>query len=990
MTVFVHRRVVAPPTKDPTAWTRRWRGTTPYRLPPGGTNARRMNERGMPTLSARNAEGKGDDTTPAPAGRERTVPPMASSEGDDESLVARAGVVLPAGTRVTPMLRQWLSAKAKAPDAILLFRMGDFYELFGDDARNAGRVLDLAVTTRDRDKGDSAMPMAGFPHPAAPAYIAKLIAAGLKVAVCDQLEDPALARGIVKRGVTRLVTPGMVLDEESLDARCNNFLVGVVDDGDDHEHRFGLCAVDVSTGEVLCTTATHEAAVIDEVQRLGPREVVVAAGLSEAFVARLCEGRAGEPPRRLETRRVERTRSGRRTLVQALGPADPLLLESGRRTALVAAELCLSYAQETGQGSLPRHLQPPRGYVLEQRLLLDATTRAHLDLCGPAGDTRKPGTLLWHFDRTKTAAGGRRLLRALLQPLAARDQIEAQLDRTAALVDQPATRAALGTLLSAMADVERLVARASNGRAGPRDLWRLHRALERFPAIGEALVDEPAWIKLLAPLSMAIERCSLVSEELGRALHDESPTMLGDEPAFRPGYDEALDNFITLKSGGAAQIAALEQTEREHTGIPSLKVKHNSVFGYYLEVTKSHQGKVPGHYQRKQTVANGERYVTDELRALEEHIEGADGRRRRRESELFAALLERVAQESASLLAVASFVADVDATLSFAEVAVSERMVRPQLLDADKRSLVLEDVRHPVVEFLCRQRGESFVPASVILDDDRQILVVTGPNMAGKSTVMREVALAQILAQAGSFVPARSATLSLCDRVFTRVGASDDIASGRSTFMVEMTETSHILRGATPFSLVLLDEIGRGTSTFDGLAIAWAVAEHLHDVTRARTLFATHYHELCDLALHLPRLKNVHVVVKEWGDDVVFVRTLEDGPAGRSFGVAVARLAGLPERVVTRARAVLAHLEGVPEAATTTTTGMPRAGSRPSRPAPPQLTLFAPPVALEQSDGASEAGRRLLTKLRQIDVVRLTPLQALNTLASLVDDARKE
>jgi DNA mismatch repair protein MutS len=956
-------------------------------------------------------KGSSSSSAPSPAGtvaprstatsRHRSTQPQSTSEAeaeDDDDLIRRACVTLPPGTRVTPMLRQWLLAKSKSPDAILLFRMGDFYELFGDDAHAAGRVLDLAVTTRDRDKGDDAMPMAGFPHPAAPGYIAKLIAAGLKVAVCDQLEDPALARGIVKRGVTRVVTPGMVLDEESLDARCNNFLVGLVDSGDDSEHRFGLCALDVSTGEVLCTTVEHEAAVVDEVQRLAPRELVVVDGLAAAFIERLRATRPGEAHRRLETRRLERARPGRRPLVETLGTPDPLLVDGGRRIALAAAELCLGYAEETAQGTLPRHLQPPRGYVLDERLLLDATTRAHLDLCGPTGDLRKAGTLLWHVDRTKTAAGGRRLVRLLQQPSAALAEVDARLDRTAALVDDPGARAALGDLLTATADVERLVARASNGRAGPRDLWRLHRALERFPAIGEALVDHPPWMTLLGPLAQAIERCSIVSEQLGRALTDQSPTILGDEPAFRPGYDSALDEMVALKDGGAAQIAALESTERERTGIPSLKIKHNSVFGYYLEVTKTHQGKVPAHYQRKQTIANGERYVTDELRALEEAVDGADSRRRRRENELFVALLEQVAAEAPALLAVAAFVADVDATLSLAEVAVSDRMVRPQLLPPQRRSLVLEEARHPVVERLCRERGEAFVPASVTLDDERQVLVVTGPNMAGKSTVMREVALCQILAQAGSFVPARSATLSLCDRVFTRVGASDDIASGRSTFMVEMTETSHILRGATPHSLVLLDEIGRGTSTFDGLAIAWAVAEHLHDVTRARTLFATHYHELCDLTLHLPRLKNVHVVVKEWGDDVVFVRSLEDGPAGRSFGVAVARLAGLPDTVVTRARTVLAHLENDDTAPTpspestpaSARPGLPRAHRRSTRGTnAPQLVLFSPPAAPEPAAAVDERGERLLAQLRALDVMRMTPLQAMNALAALVEDARR-
>jgi DNA mismatch repair protein MutS len=634
--------------------------------------------------------------------------------------------------------------------------------------------------------------------------------------------------------------------------------------------------------------------------------------------------------------------------------------------------------------------------VLADRLSLDQTTRAHLDICGPAGDLRKSGTLLWHLDKTKTAAGGRRLLRLLLQPSADLTEIEGRLDRLQVLVDDPALRQCLLEALGG-ADVERLVARAANGRAGPRELLRLHQALLRFPVVVEALFAHPVWAEAIAVLGEAIEACSVVCVELGRAIREDAPGSLGDDRAFCDGYDAVLDELWALQSGGQSQIAALESKERELTGIPSLKIRFNSVFGYYVEVTKAHQAKVPERYKRKQTIANGERYLTDELSLLEEQVDGAGGGRRRREGELLQQLLALVGTHARALLEAAAFVADVDAVTALAEVAVAGRYTRPILSAKEGRRLVLDDVRHPVVERWCQERGEPFVPASITLDGERQILVVTGPNMAGKSTMMRMVALCQLLAQCGSFVPARSASLTLCDRIFTRVGASDDIASGRSTFMVEMTETSHILRGATPHSLVLLDEIGRGTSTFDGLAIAWAVAEHLHDTTGARTLFATHYHELTALDAHLGRLKNVHVVVKEWGDDIVFLRTLDDGPAGRSYGIQVARLAGLPVTVVARAKEVLAHLEGeAPPAHGGTQKPLPRTlgggvvkklGAN-----APQMSLFTPsnPAAEEAAAGVvDDKALRLLDRLKAVDVNRLTPLQALNALAALVDDARR-
>lgn len=905
-----------------------------------------------------------------------------AAPGEDEELVARSRVTLPPHTKVTPMLRQWLAAKAKAQDAILLFRMGDFYELFGDDARTAGTALDLSVTTRDRDKGDDAMPMAGFPHPAAPGYIARLIAQGFKVAVCDQLEDPALAKGIVKRDVTRLVTPGMVLDDESLDAGSNNFLVGIVAGSAavDDRDRFGLCALDISTGELLCTTAASDAAIVDEVLRLAPREVIVDEAVGAQLVERLLEVRPGTPARRVERRPAPT----RRRLVDGLGTPDAWLLE--RKVALFAAELCLGYAKETGQGRLPGHLRPPVPFSLDERLLMDATTRGHLALCGPPGDLRRPGTLLWHLDRTRTATGGRRLLRRLLEPTTNLDLIGQRLDRVAALIDDASLRHRLGASLQAMGDVERLVARVASGRAGPRELRRLGHAVSRLPQIAGDLVDVAAWGDDVVGLGGAIDDAIATADLVGKAIVDDAPQVLGDERAFCEGYDGELDVLWGLTSGGQGQIAALEAREREQTGIPSLKVRFNNVFGYYIEVTKTHQARVPAHYVRKQTIANGERYTTDELATLQEQVEGADARRRRREGELFSALIDDVRGRARGLLTLASFVADVDATLALAEVAVADRAVRPTVLPAAARRLFVDELRHPVVERLCRERGEAYVPSSVALDGERQLLVVTGPNMAGKSTLMRQVALCQLLTQAGAFVPAGRAELSICDRIFTRVGADDDTVSGRSTFMVEMTETSHILRGATPQSLVLLDEIGRGTSTFDGLAIAWAVVEYLHDVVGARALFATHYHELTALEDSLPRMKNVHVVVKEFGDDIIFVRTLKDGAAGRSYGIQVARLAGLPGVVVDRARAVLAHLEG-DDASADDARPMPGTRSRIAK--APQMSLFAPAPPASPAPPIPTEIERLLSRLAGVDVARLTPLQGLVLLDELVREARR-
>jgi DNA mismatch repair protein MutS len=876
----------------------------------------------------------------------------------DQELVQRAGVALSPTTKITPMLRQWLEAKAKAKGAVLLFRMGDFYELFGEDTEVAARVLDLAVTTRDRDRGEDAMPMAGFPHTAAPAYVARLIGAGLKVAICDQLEDPALAKGIVKRGITRMVTPGTVIDDESLDARANNYLVAVVGTSS----RYGLAALDVSTGSLLATCIAGDAALLEELHRLQSREWILPTGF----------GVTAPDDIRVDHRPVPKTND----LVTGLGAPDPLLTDDDQQPALLACEMVLQYAAELGQGALPAHLSPPRGYHVSARLSLDASTRAHLDVHGPSNELRKAGTLLAYLDDTQTAAGGRRLLRRLLEPSTDRGHCERQLDCVAALVDDVAARVALEDALMGMADIERLVARAGSGRAGPRDVVRLRAALAQLPAVVSSLSSATAWSSSLQQAHDALLSTASLCETMRRALVDEAPILIGDEPIIRHGYDGDMDALLDASAHARQAIAQLEDRERTQTAIGNLKVRYNSVFGYYIEVTKTHQHKVPSHYRRKQTVATGERFVTDELSSLETEVDRAEQGRRRREAHLFEALLQQVRDHSASLLLVAALAADADASLSLALIAASHRWVRPTLVPAEQRTLVLRGCRHPVVEQQCQRKAVAFVPNDIRLDAERQLVIVTGPNMAGKSTLMRQVAVCQLLAQCGSYVPADEATLSMCDRIYTRVGANDDARTGRSTFMVEMTETAHILRGATAHSLVLLDEVGRGTSTYDGLSIAWAVTEYLHDATGARVLFATHYHELTGLQASRPRVHNAHVAAKEWQDGIVFLRTLEDGPAARSFGVQVAKLAGLPTTVVARAQSILSSLEGE--------TPLADGPSLRSLPQGPQLTLFTPPAA----PIAVMTEDPLRQRLRGIDIGNLTPLAALNLVAELVGAAK--
>jgi DNA mismatch repair protein MutS len=866
-------------------------------------------------------------------------------------------------------MRQYLEVKARYPDAIVFFRLGDFYEMFYEDAVYVARALSLTLTSRDKGKEDP-VPMCGVPHHAARGYLQKLTDLGRRVAVCEQLEDPRMVKGIVKRGVVRVVTPGVILDEESLDPRAPNFVAAVAGEA---REGFGLAFIDVTTGEFRGTLAPSTEALLDEIARADPREMLVPredGGLG-AILRRAY-------PRLAQTVTAEADddrRDAVEVLAEALGAGlDRAALARAPAAARAAARV-LRYARAT-QIAAPLPVSRFELYRREEFLVIDEAARAHLELCETMLERKRQGSLLEVIDATGSAMGARLLRRWLLFPLMAVAPIRRRHDAVERLVARPAAREGARKVLGEIGDIERLASRARLGVATPRDLGALGRSLGRLPVLAEVLAGAGEDL----PVTGAGEDLLFLGGDLGAdlatrieaTLSEGAPAATKEGGFIRAGVSAELDELRAIAAGGRDRILAIEARERERTGIPSLKVKYNNVFGYYLEVTRTHLASVPADYTRKQTVANAERFVTPELSEYEAKIATAEERRIALELEIFEALRSEVGAAAERLQALAARVAAVDALAALAETAHRNGYVRPVV----DESLVIElgDSRHPVVERLAAEGG--FVPNDVRLDADaEQILLVTGPNMAGKSTLIRQVALSVILAQMGGFVPARAARIGLCDRVFTRVGAGDNLARGESTFLVEMRETAHILRHASRRSLVILDEIGRGTSTYDGVSIAWAVAEHLHDRLGARTLFATHYHELGALAETHPRVRNASVAAREWQGEVVFLRKLTPGGASRSFGVEVARLAGLPPEVVTRARLILDSLEA----------GRPsQAGPRPVAPGEgrsPQIGLFEKEGRdARRPDPAVTA---LVEALRRVDPDELSPRAAWDLVAEL-------
>ena len=926
---------------------------------------------------------------------EHLVPALPDSSFDEPSGGSgRGGSAL-----ATPFMRQYLEVKERYADCIVFFRMGDFYEMFFDDAVVASQLLDLTLTARDKQREDP-IPMAGVPHHAAKHYVAKLVAAGRKVAICEQVEDARKAKKIVRRAVTQVITPGIILEEEQLEPKAGHYLAAVCfGDRQAGEPCAGIAHVDVSTGE-FSATLVPAADASEELGRIAPAELLVvtpdasvtsetAAQLGRQLRVPVGQSRSGTPREDAETLSALFTHRPPET------PLHPLVAS--------AAAACIRYAQATQPtGTLP--IFALRTYQPGDSLIVDETTRTNLELLHTLIEHKRQGALIGVLDQTKTAMGGRLLRRWLLSPLMSLGAIRRRHDAVEWLVEHQLARQALRERLAEIYDIERLAGRLGAGVATPRDLFSLGQSLSLIPGLRAALASAADPLALVTEqpaadashdrhdpseadrglpdlLQLGADLCQDVAARIHAAIIDNPPLIYREGGFTRRGFHAGLDELLELSQGGKDHILRIEERERERSGISSLKVRYNKVFGYYIEITRANLARVPADYVRKQTTANAERFVTSELSEYEAKVLGAEERRVELELELFDGLRRELGQSTARILALAEHIAQLDALASLAELAHKNGYVRPSM--SQGLQLVIEEGRHPVVEQLAG-RGR-FVPNDTQLDPDaEQIILLTGPNMAGKSTVMRQVALIVLLAQMGSFVPARRAELGLVDRICTRVGAADNLSRGESTFMVEMRETSQILARATRRSLVILDEIGRGTSTYDGVSIAWAVAEYLHDHIGCRTLFATHYHELSALSEARSRVRNFSVAVQKWQGDIVFLHKLVPGGANRSYGIEVARLAGLPTSVVDRARQLLHELESTgdgPGAVTGSPAhGMPRSSQLPLF----QVPLAPPPgFAPPPPPPRDPAEVEVLSVLRALDPDNLSPRQALDQLAQL-------
>jgi len=859
----------------------------------------------------------------------------------------------------TPAMQQYKRLKAQYPDAILFFRMGDFYEMFYEDARTASKVLGLALTSRS--KGEGAVPMAGVPYHAIDTYLAKMIRAGYRVAICDQVEDPALAKGLVKRDITRLVTPGTLTDDALLEDKENNYLAAVHLDGP----RAGLAWVDLSTGAFFARDLAR-GALLDELTRLRPRECLMAEGASEAaadFVSAVREATGALVSER-SSFVFDRDEAERLLLAHFAAAALDGFGVADLTCGISAAGAVIDYLQETQRTSLA-HIRRIERVESGRWLHLDETTQRSLELVETLRDRRRENSLLAVLDRTTTSAGARLLRQWILCPLARREAIEARLGAIEELLAARELRAELTKHLADTSDIERIVGRVATSRAGPRDMLALAKTLAQIPAVKARLVGRQN--DLLAEIEAGLDLLGDVRELLATAIADDAPLKLADGGVIKRGYNAEVDRLRGIGSSGAKWLAEFQAAEIQRTGIPTLKVGYNKVFGYYIEITNTHRERVPPEYIRKQTIKSAERYITPQLKEHETEVLSAEEKAKALEARLFEEVRLRVAAEIPRLQKTADALARLDGLLSLARVASDRGYTKPRIVD--EPVLDIRDGKHPVLEQIL---GSEFVPNDVALGGEApRVGLITGPNMAGKSTYIRQVALLALMAHMGSYLPARSATVGLVDRIFTRVGATDELARGRSTFMVEMTETANILNNATARSLVILDEVGRGTSTFDGVALAWAATEHIARGIGCRTLFATHYHELTELAEILEGVANFNVAVREWQEQVVFLHKIVAGGTDKSYGVHVARLAGVPNEVVDRARQILAELE----AAHLDPAGRPRISS--AAPGPSvrtvQLTLF------------EGAGSAIVEELKRLDLDRMTPLDALAKLKELKD-----
>ena len=872
---------------------------------------------------------------------------------------------------MTPMMQQYMETKSQYPDCILFYRLGDFYEMFFDDALTASKELEITLTGKNCGMEERA-PMCGVPYHAVDGYLTKLVSKGYKVAICEQVEDPKQAKGIVKREVVRIVTPGTILDAAAIDESKNNYIMCIVYIAD----RYGLSVADVTTGDYFVTELPDGQKLKDEIFKFMPSEIIC----NESFYMSGMDledmkNRLGITIYSLESWYFDDEICKSKLMehfkvssLQGLGLAD---YDCG----VISAGALLQYLLETQKNDLSHmtHITP---YTTGKYMMLDSSTRRNLELCETLREKQKRGSLLWVLDKTKTAMGARTLRKYIEQPLIERTEIERRLDAVTELKEEAISREEIREYLSPVYDLERLITRITYGSANPRDLTAFSTSLEMLPAIHYILEDMKSDLlcEICKEMDTLEDLCSLVKS----AIAQEPPIAMKEGNIIRDGYSEEVDTLRRAKSDGKTWLAKLEEQEREKTGIKNLKIKYNKVFGYYLEVTNSYKELVPEYYTRKQTLANSERYITPELKELEDTILGAEDKLYALEYELYCTVRDTIAGEVIRIQKTAKAVAALDVFTSLALVAERNNYIRPTINVQGK--IDIKDGRHPVVEQMIP--NGSFICNDTVLDDKKQrISIITGPNMAGKSTYMRQVALIVLMAQLGSYVPASKANIGLVDRIFTRVGASDDLASGQSTFMVEMTEVANILRNATSKSLLVLDEIGRGTSTFDGLSIAWAVVEYISDakLLGAKTLFATHYHELTELEGKINNVNNYCIAVKEKGDDIVFLRKIVKGGADKSFGIQVAKLAGVPDIVINRAKEIVEEL-----ADEDITSRVSEIASREAEAKKKTKSKKYDEVDIAQfSLFDTVKDDDVLEELKAIDVGNLTPIDALNTIYRL-------
>lgn len=864
--------------------------------------------------------------------------------------------------RLTPMMEQYMEIKNRHKDCILFFRLGDFYEMFFEDAIQASKELEITLTGKMCGQEEKA-PMCGVPFHSSEGYINRLIQKGYKVAICEQVEDPKDAKGIVKRDVVRIVTPGTVLNPQTLDERKNNYLMCLFYKGE-----FGVATVDVTTGDFYVTELTDEKKILDEIAKFSPSELVYGGQVSEDLIRQI------KDKQMTYMQSMEDWYFDPSICEQKLknhfdvGTLDGLGLKD-KETAILASGALLQYLYETQKNALT-HLTSIQLYATEAYMMLDSSTRRNLELVETLREKQRKGSLLWVLDKTKTAMGARLLRTWIEQPLIDSKVITKRLDMVEVLKDQPMIREELRELLQPVYDLERLLGRISYGTANPRDLIAFKNSIRMLPHIKHLLSDLPT--EMSQEMNEDLDPLEDIEELIEKAIMDEPPVGVKEGHIIKTAYHEDVDYLRKATTEGKAWMAELEAKEKERTQIKSLKIKYNKVFGYYIEVTRSYLDLVPDDYIRKQTLANAERYVTPELKEMEETILGAQEKIIALEYDLFVGIRDKIGQEVLRIKKTAKAIATLDVVLSYAFIADRHQYVRPNInLDG---FIEIEEGRHPVVEKMMDH--DLFIANDTYLDNNQQrIAIITGPNMAGKSTYMRQVALIVLMAQIGSFVPASKANIGIVDRIFTRVGASDDLASGQSTFMVEMTEVANILRNATKDSLLILDEIGRGTSTFDGLSIAWSVVEHISDKTTlgAKTLFATHYHELTELEGKIEGVNNYCIAVKEQGDDIIFLRKIIKGGADQSFGIQVAKLAGVPDAVIERAKVLVQELSDaditkhvdVKELLIKKTTVRETHQGQ-------QLNLFE-----------SNEQNEIIKTLQNLKVVEMTPIEALNTLYEL-------